>query len=142
MYFYVFFTFAASFTLPADSVFFVNIFDIHKNEKYWPKAKSFTPERFSPENITKHNLYAYFPFSAGPRMCIGIYFFLYFLFYKIKCIFVGHKYSMMALIVFVANIVRKYKITTSYKSIDEIEMRCYVSISPIHGTKCKLEQRL
>ena len=44
---------------------------IHNNEKYWPEPEKFIPERFLPENKDNINQYAYLPFGAGPRNCMG-----------------------------------------------------------------------
>ncbi len=53
------------------STVFINIIGMHHNEAYFPNAKAFSPERFSPENEKSIPKYAYLPFGAGPRVCIG-----------------------------------------------------------------------
>ena len=47
---------------------------IHRNTLFWDDPERFDPQRFSPENVKQRNKYAYIPFSAGPRRCIGDFF--------------------------------------------------------------------
>jgi cytochrome P450 len=43
----------------------------HHNESIWKDASSFKPERWLTDEVKQMDKFAYFPFAAGPRMCIG-----------------------------------------------------------------------
>jgi cytochrome P450 len=43
----------------------------HRHPAFWENPERFEPERFSAERAGGRSRYAYFPFSGGPRMCIG-----------------------------------------------------------------------
>lgn len=55
--------------LPLDQRLLYSIYATHRDEKYWPEAERFDPQRFVPGSTPKP--YTYVPFGGGPRNCIG-----------------------------------------------------------------------
>jgi cytochrome P450 len=62
---------ADKYDLKKGKTLMVNIYGIHRDERYFPDPLRFDPERWTPENEKKMHRYQYFPFGAGPRVCIG-----------------------------------------------------------------------
>ncbi|MFW0739493.1 cytochrome P450 [Flavobacterium sp. T12S277] len=54
----------------------VSFYELHRNPKYWNAPEEFIPERFLGEQ-KKHSMQYFYPFGAGPRMCIGAGFAIY-----------------------------------------------------------------
>lgn len=48
--------------------FYLPIYGLHHDEKYFPNPETFDPERFSEENKDNINRDAYMPFGVGPRL--------------------------------------------------------------------------
>jgi len=47
------------------------IYGLHRNPKYWKNPNEFNPDRFLPQAIADRPKFAFLPFGAGPRFCIG-----------------------------------------------------------------------
>lgn len=47
---------------------------IHRDARYWNDPLAFKPERFHPEYGEDYHKYAYLPFGAGMRVCVGFSF--------------------------------------------------------------------
>ncbi len=53
------------------AVMLISPYLVHRNAEYWQNPAAFDPDRFLPEAVKARPRYAYLPFSAGPRVCIG-----------------------------------------------------------------------
>src|SRR6266567_4381085 len=60
--------------IPKDMVVLYAPYTLHRREEYFPEPEKFDPERFTPEREKRLPRYAFVPFGAGPRICIGMYF--------------------------------------------------------------------
>lgn len=64
------------YVVPKGATILFSVYEIHRSSTYWENPEAFIPERFNPELPRQHSDY-YFPFGAGPRMCIGNNFAMY-----------------------------------------------------------------
>lgn len=62
------------YALPKGTSVCFSMYVMSNHEEYFPDPLEFQPERFSEENRKRIGSYRYFPFSMGPRTCIGKHF--------------------------------------------------------------------
>jgi cytochrome P450 len=62
------------FRIPAGSIVVVSPWAVHHSAKIWPKPDTFDPRRFDVPSgkFPGGHKYAWFPFGAGPRACVGM----------------------------------------------------------------------
>lgn len=85
------------FDLPAQSDLLFSVIEMHRHPKYWDQPEEFRPSRFADNAGMKHR--AYFPFGAGPRMCIG------------------NNFAMYEMILTLTEVVAQFKIKSSHSDI-------------------------
>ncbi|KAJ8954180.1 hypothetical protein NQ318_005775, partial [Aromia moschata] len=111
------------YVVPRGATIIFGILSAHTDEKYWPKPYKFDPDRFLPEEVAKRHPCAHIPFSYGSRNCVGM------------------KYGMMSMKALLATVVRKYKIYTSYKCVEDIKLKNLFFAKPRDGFKVSVELR-
>ena len=55
----------------ASTMILIPIFALHRHRLLWDHPDRFDLDRFAPAAVKARPRYAYLPFSAGPRVCIG-----------------------------------------------------------------------
>jgi len=60
------------YTFPAGQMVMINQWVLHHLPEVWGDPYTFRPERWEPSQARAIPAGAYFPFGAGPRMCIGM----------------------------------------------------------------------
>lgn len=92
---------------PKGTLIILYVSGLHRNPKYWEHPDQFIPERFEDENAKN---FAYYPFGAGPRLCIGEHF------------------AMMEMALIVRKFYKKYSFKT-YQN--KLEKKALVTLRPV-----------
>lgn len=85
----------------------ISFFEIHRNSGYWKTPEIFNPMRFK-KGAKSHSDH-YFPFGAGPRMCIG------------------SNFAMYEMVLVVNKLIKNYKLTTN---VDQIKFEPLITLKP------------
>lgn len=94
---------------------------LHRHPRYWQDPDRFWPERFAPEHEAERPRFAYMPFAAGPRHCIGETFALY------------------EMLVHLYAVARRYRLV--YVPDKPLELEAQINLRTRHPLHMRLEAR-
>jgi len=107
--------------IPAGALVLIVPWLLHRKPSLWEHPDRFDPERFSPERVLGRPRYAYIPFGAGQRICIGAAF------------------AMTEAMLILAMIAQRYRL--HLKLDHPIEPQGLITLRPRYGLRMTLERR-
>lgn len=141
-----FFFFTDNISIPAGTEVLMDIWHMHRNKNNWKfDANKFNPENFFPENALPRSTYAYIPFSAGPRVCIGnVEDASHFHTCKSNrfddFFFAGKKYGIISMKLFIIYMVRQYRLSTKLK-LEDLKFQMQVTMALLNQNVIEIENR-
>jgi cytochrome P450 len=109
------------FPVPPKTNVLLPLYLLHRHPAFWKEPERFWPERFGPEHEAERPRFAYMPFAAGPRHCIGETFALY---------------EMLMHLYMVA---RRYRL--AYVPDQPLELEAQINLRTRHPLHMRLERR-
>jgi cytochrome P450 len=94
--------------IPKNTLILMSIYELHRHSRFWDAPDAYRPERFDADQVKDLQEY-YYPFGAGPRMCVG------------------NNFAMYEMILTVAQILKNYTLTTNSESV---EINPLISLKP------------
>ena len=90
------------------SLVLMSVYELHRTRGFWKDPESFRPERFGEMSPKEYANY-YYPFGAGPRMCIG------------------NNFAMYEMMLTISRILAQYRLSTN---METIEINPLISLKP------------
>ena len=94
---------------------------LHRNRRLWRDPELFMPDRFAPENRAAIPRFAYLPFGAGTRVCVGM-------------TFANHE-----MLLTVAMIMRRFRLTLAEGA--DIQPFARMTLRPMNGLPMRISAR-
>ncbi|XP_069581470.1 cytochrome P450 3A40-like [Brachyistius frenatus] len=112
-----------SVTIPKGTGIMVPVYTLHRDPTLWSEPEAFKPERFSKENKDNIDPYAYLPFGAGPRNCIGM------------------RFALLMMKLVVVEVLQNFTFVTCKETEIPMELAIDGFTTPKNPIKLKLEPR-
>lgn len=107
--------------IPKEATIFISPYVLHRLPQHFAQPDLFDPERFAPENEKLIPRYAYMPFGAGPRICIG------------------NSFAMMEARLILATIAQRYDLELAPDQ--QVALNPQVTMSPKYGLRMRVTER-
>jgi cytochrome P450 len=114
---------AGGYTIPADTLVLMCQYHIHRDRRWWPEPERFHPDRWLVDDVRSGRpRFAYFPFGAGTRICVG------------------EQFAWMEGILVLATVARRWRLR--HDPTHRVAMEPLVTLRPKYGMRMTLGRRL
>ena len=107
--------------VPAKTNVLLPLYLLHRHPRFWREPERFAPERFAPEHEAERPRFAYMPFAAGPRHCIG------------------ETVAVYEMLMHLYKVGRRYRL--SYVPDKPLELEAQINLRTRHPMYMRLERR-
>jgi cytochrome P450 len=117
----------AGYAIPKGAILVASQFVVHRDPRFYPDPLRFDPERFAvdkKDGAKSRPRFAYFPFAAGSRQCIG------------------EGLAWMEGVLSLATMVRDWRLTAPHGAEAEIALNPAISLRPKFGVPLLVERRV
>jgi cytochrome P450 len=111
----------SGYELPAGADLLLSPYHLHRHPAYWKDPEGFHPERFDAAHEAERPRFAYMPFSAGPRHCIG------------------ETFSIYEMLIHLSKVGRRYRLRLEHDG--PVEFDAQVNLRTRHPLQMRLEPR-
>ncbi len=109
------------YTIPKGATVFMSQWLMHRDPRFFAAPDDFNPERWAREAAQRIPRLAYFPFGAGPRVCIG------------------NSFALMELTLIIAAVLRNYTLTPASAQLPL--PKAQVTLRPAQALKVRVTRR-
>ncbi|KAH8408965.1 hypothetical protein KR009_004607 [Drosophila setifemur] len=113
---------SGNYVIPRGATVTVATVLLHRNPKVYANPNLFDPDNFLPERQANRHYYAFVPFSAGPRSCVG------------------RKYAMLKLKILLSTILRNYRVYSDLSESD-FKLQADIILKREEGFRVRLQPR-
>ncbi len=109
------------YSVPAGTNVLLPLYLLHRHPHFWKNPEAFDPERFAPAHEAERPRFAYMPFAAGPRHCIG------------------ESFALYEMLVHLYKVARRYRLR--YVPDKPLELEAQINLRTRHPLRMRLEAR-